>query len=257
MVLVPLSFFSPHGSHLVCTHYTNKVLCFLNTCRHIFIRDQSVPLPASPDTISPQTPLASWHRRLLSCQPGGSPPGSSRPSILITFQQTGQFVGPNPLQHKGHNGAYSGPLSSLDLLLPSGLPHFLIGGECLDRQILAAMYEWKPACVCASSTDSRARKHEQHTLGLSEDLSRRIVLSGECARGKILAVTPHAHWGTVMGAAWRGGWVFGCKFNQRGQFDNLITDQATWIGRNSNSPWTERLQKCAQRTFDAVKRWKH
>lgn len=85
-----------------------------------FIRDQSIQRPASPDT------LASWHPRLFSCQPVGSPPGSSRPSILITFQQTGQFVGPNPLQHKGHNGAHSGPLSSLDLLLPSGLPHFLI-----------------------------------------------------------------------------------------------------------------------------------
>lgn len=70
--------------------------------------------------------LASWHPCLFSCQPGGSPPGSSRPSILIIFQQTDQFVGPNPLQHKGHNGSYSGPLSSTDLLLPSSLPHFLI-----------------------------------------------------------------------------------------------------------------------------------
>lgn len=70
--------------------------------------------------------LANWHPAMFSCQSDGSLPISSRPSIHITFQQTGQFVGPNPLQYKGHNGAYSGSLSSLDLLLPSGLPHFLI-----------------------------------------------------------------------------------------------------------------------------------
>lgn len=56
-----------------------------------------------------------------------------------------------------------------------------------------------------------------HSLGPSEDLSGRIVLSGERAGGKILAVTPHAHWGTLMGEGGAGKcWVFGCKFNQRG-----------------------------------------
>lgn len=74
---------------------------------------------------------------------------SSRPSIHIIFQQTGQFVGPNPLQYKGHNGAYSGSLSSLDLLLPLGrpsFPSFPDRGECLDRQILVAKHV-KNRCV--------------------------------------------------------------------------------------------------------------
>lgn len=113
-----------HGSHLACSHYTNNVLCFLYTWRQILSEISLSPLPASPrvPTTLPVGIPVCFHAR-----PSGLRPGSSRPSILITFQQTGQFVGPNPLQHKGHNGAYSGPLSSLDLLLPPGLPHFLIG----------------------------------------------------------------------------------------------------------------------------------
>ena len=105
----------------------------------------------------PTTTIASWHGDVFSCHPGGSPPGSSRPSILITFQQTGQFVGPNPPRHKGHNGAHSGPLSPLDLLLPTGRPHFLM--QCLDRQILAAVRVRTRVCVCAWPA---------HALGLSE-----------------------------------------------------------------------------------------
>ncbi len=76
-------------------------------------------------------------------------------------------------------------------------------------------------CVCVVHERIQTRAH---TLGPSEGLSGRIVLSTECARGKILAVTPHAHWGTVMGATRRAGvgkcWVFGCKFNRWG---SLIT----------------------------------
>lgn len=102
--------------------YMNNSRCFLYTWRHILSEISLSPMPVSQHSPT----LASWHPCVFSCQPSGSPPGSSRPSILITFQQTGQFVGPNPLHHKGHNGSYSGPLSSRDLLLPSGRPHFLI-----------------------------------------------------------------------------------------------------------------------------------
>lgn len=41
--------------------------------------------------------------------------------------------------------------------------------------------------------------------GSPRGLSARIVPRAGRARGKILAVTPHAHWGTVMGAEWREG----------------------------------------------------
>lgn len=104
---------------------------------------------------------------------------------------------------------------------PTSLPD---RGECLDRQILAATHvKKKTVCVCVVHERMRTQART-HTLGRSEDLSGRIVLSSECARGKILAVTPHAHWGALMGATRsKGGgkrWVFGCKFNQRG---SLIT----------------------------------
>lgn len=96
---------------------------------------------------------ASWHHPLFSCQRVGSPPGSSTPSILIIFQQTGQFVGTNPLLHKGHNEAHSGSLSSLDLLLPSGPTSLPDRGECLDRHILAATHVKTSVCVAREPTD--------------------------------------------------------------------------------------------------------
>lgn len=87
---------------------------------------------------------------------------SSRPSIHIIFQQTGQFVGPNPLQYKGHNGAYSGWLSSLDLLLPLGLPSFPSfpdRRECLDRQILVAKHVKTGVCAVRPHTSVQTWTH--------------------------------------------------------------------------------------------------
>lgn len=74
----------------------------------------------------------------------------------------------------------------------------------MDRQILAAMHVKLGVCVCVVHERTRMQTRTQ-TLGPSEDLSGRIVLSTEYARGKILTVTPHAHWGTLMGATGRRG----------------------------------------------------
>lgn len=133
---------------------------------------------------------------------------SSRPSIHIIFQQTGQFVGPNPLQYKGHNGAYSGWLSSLDLLLPLGLPSFPSfpdRRECLDRQILVAKHVKTGVCAVRPHTSVQTWTHT-HPQALWRFIRVHCFQHWGCW-GKILAVTLHAHWGTLMGPTQRGlGW---------------------------------------------------
>lgn len=132
--------------------------------------------------------LASWHPPLFSCQHVGSPPGSSTPSIPIIFQQTGQFVGTNPLLHKGHNEAHSGSLSSLDLLLPSGPTSLPDRGECLDRHILAATNVKTSVCVAREPTDTDTRTctrtHTHTPLGPCEELSGLIVWSTKSVKGE-------------------------------------------------------------------------
>lgn len=110
--------------HIWCAHIIQIMyFAFYKHREKFYQRSVYPPEPESPRV---PTPLPVGIPVCFHASPSGLCNGSSRPSILIPFQQTGQFVGPNPLQHKRHNGAYSGPLSSLDLLLPLGLPHFLI-----------------------------------------------------------------------------------------------------------------------------------
>lgn len=69
------------------------------------------------------------------------------------------------------------------LIAPIGPTSLPDRGECLDRQILAAMHV--KTSVCVSSMNTQACKHQHtHTLGPCEELSGRIVSRPEYAKGE-------------------------------------------------------------------------
>lgn len=198
------------------------------------IRDQSITRPASPPR--PDT-LASWHPRLFSCQSVGSPPNSSRPSILITFQQTGQFVGPNPLHHKRHNGAYSGLLSSLDLTLPSGQPHFLLGQTDSSRHAC----ENQRVCLC------RPRRHAHGNMNthprafwgfIGAHCCERRVCEGEdfschtsCSLGDFDGTNPEG--GRLVNVGSLGASLISKVWQPNYSLIRMQT--RTWLGKTSNA----------------------
>lgn len=212
-----------------------------------FIRDQSIQRPASPrhpcQLASPSVfmPARRVSARLFQ---------TFHPHHLPADWSVCRPKSP-PAQRAQWSPFWAAKLSGLTAPIgPTSLPD---RGECLDRQILAAMRVKPGVCVCRPWTHAHANAIA-HSLGPSEDLSGRIVLSGERARGKILAVTPHAHWGTLMGEGGAGKrWVFGCKFNQRGSVITQLrfepdADTHTWLGKTSKKKkgWAM-ATKCARR----------
>lgn len=186
---------------MVCTHFTNNlndVLCFLYKERNL-IRDQSIPLPASPlhpcqlasrsvfmparrvsaplfQTFHPHHLPADWS----VCRPKSPPAQRAQWSLFWVAKLSGLIA----------------PIG------PTSLPD---RGECLDRQILAAMHVKTSVCVVREHTGVQTRTHTPS--GPMRNYQDALFRAPSVLRGKILAVTPHAHWGTLMGATRRGlGW---------------------------------------------------
>lgn len=153
----------------------------------------------------PSHTLTSWHPCLFSCQPVGSLPASSRPSTHITFHLTGQFIVPNPFQHKGHNGAHSGLLSSLDLQLQSSLAHFLIvESACTDRFWSPGV--WKPVGMCARVCVVHECTFTQRWTHTPRVFNRVVLSCGlVSAKSKISVVTPNAPLWAMTGKSTEGG----------------------------------------------------
>lgn len=91
------------------------------------------------------------------------------------------------------------------LIAPIGPTSFPDRGECLDRQILVAKHV--KTGVRALSANTREYKHRHtHPQALWGFIRGHCFHHRGCW-GKILAVTPHAHWGTLMGPTQGGlGW---------------------------------------------------
>lgn len=152
--MILLSFFSPH---LVCAHHTNNVLCFLDTWRQRL----------SAISLSPCQRLPTTSHHTHPCQ-------LASPSVFMPARRVSarlfQTFHPHhlpadwsvcrpkspPAQRAQWSLFWAAKLSGLTAPIgPTSLPDT---GECLDRQILAAMPCENPS-VCVLSADARACKH--------------------------------------------------------------------------------------------------
>lgn len=94
------------------------------------------------------------------------------------------------------------------LIAPIGPTSFPDRGECLDRQILVAKHVKTGVCAIRRHTgvQTRTRTHTHTHPQALRGFIRVHCFQHRGCWGKILAVTPHAHWGALMGPTQRRGW---------------------------------------------------
>lgn len=142
----------------------NNSRCFLYTRRHIFIRDQSIP-HASVSTQPNSCQLASLCVFMPAQRVSARLFQTFHPHHLPADWSVCRPKSPPP-QRTQWILFWAAKLSGLTAPIgPTSLPD---RGECLDRQILAAMRVKNPVCAC-TSTGSYA------PLGLSEGVYRHVL----------------------------------------------------------------------------------
>lgn len=155
MVTVLLRLCSPQGSQLVCTHYTNNVLCFLYTWRQIL---SEISLPPCQRLLTHLT--THTHPCQLASPCVFMPARRVSARLFQTFHPhhlpaDWSVCRPKspPAQRAQWSLFWATKLSGLTAPIgPTSLPD---RGECLDRQILAAMRVKTSVCVRWPPTHAR------------------------------------------------------------------------------------------------------